>query len=68
MSVKTRFKQTVQMKLISQTLMKMTFNNFTYVFKEAESLELHSDMNLIIPFLFCNVLLVKNSIRGQHRI
>ena len=40
------------MKLISQTSMKMTFNNFTYVFKEAESLDLHSDMNLIIPFLF----------------
>ena len=40
------------MKVISQTSMNMSFNNFTYVFKEAESLDLHSDMNLIIPFLF----------------
>ena len=28
------------------------FLNFTYVFKETDCLVLHSDINLIIPFLF----------------
>ena len=36
------------------------FFNFTYVFKETESLVLHSDINFIITFSFLNVLLVND--------